>query len=421
VDASLGPVALLLLLIPAIALRIAIRVLYGRRSLGSADPMHSLLSLASTIMVVLAVLGLCAGLWVLVIPLSIAAAIVLVMMVDRSRRLEHRALLGALAAAADRQIPLSESARAYADETLGDTGVRAIALAEAIERGQPLSGAVQTARLRMGTATRMAIRLGERLGLLGTAMRQQLDDSQQVDATLRDVIGRFFYLGNVVIVLYVVNIFVMLKIVPVLQRMFQEFGLNLPRMTKLVINFSNWYVEFGWWMTAPMIILAVLFLVAGLLYYVGWVPRDLPLLWFLFRHYDGALVMRGLSLAVRRGSPMPQAMRLVADGYPVSIVAGRLRWAADRASSGVHWCESLRQAGLVGRASAAVLSAAERVGNLEWALEEMADSTIRRQIYWVKASLQVLFPAAVLAVGSVVAVFVVGLFVPLISLINGLT
>ena len=36
-------------------------------------------------------------------------------------------------------IPLSECARAFADETLGDTGVRAMALAEAIERGQPLT------------------------------------------------------------------------------------------------------------------------------------------------------------------------------------------------------------------------------------------------------------------------------------------
>jgi len=411
----------LLLLIPAIALRIAVQVLYGRRSLGSADPMHSLLSLASTIMVVLAGLGLCAGLWIVVIPLLIAAAIVMVMMVDRSRRSEHRALLGALAAAADRGIPLSESARAYADETLGDTGVRAIALAEAIERGQPLSGAVGTARLRMGTATKMAIRVGERLGLLGTAMRQQLDDSQQVDATLRDVIGRFFYLINVVVVLYVVNLFIMLRIIPVFQRMFQEFGMSLPRMTNLVINFSNWYVEYGWWMTAPLIGPAVVFLVAGLLYYVGWIPRNTALLWFVFRRYDGALVLRGLALAVRRGTPMPQAMRLVADGYPVAVVARRLRSAADRTAAGVHWCESLRQAGLLGRASAAVLSAAERVGNLEWALEEMADSSIRRQVYWVKGILQILFPVAVLALGSVICVFVVGLFVPVVTLINGLT
>jgi len=61
------------------------------------------------------------------------------------------------------------------------------------------------------------------------------------------------------------------------------------------------------------------------------------------------------------------------------------------------------------------------VGNLEWALEEMADSSIRRQVYWVKGILQILFPVAVLALGSVICVFVVGLFVPVVTLINGLT
>ena len=33
-------------------------------------------------------------------------------------------------------------------------------------------------------------------------------------------------------------------------------------------------------------------------------PRDLPVVWRLFRRYDGALVMRGLALAVRRGLPL---------------------------------------------------------------------------------------------------------------------
>jgi type II secretory pathway component PulF len=329
-------------------------------------------------------------------------------------------LIWALATTAERDIPLSETARAYADETLGDTGVRALALAEAIERGEPLSAAVRSARLRMGAAQKLAVRLGERLEHLGPAMRQQLRDSQQLDGVLRDVISRFLYACFVLFVMSIITTFVMLRIVPVLQKMFQEFGLNLPAITRLVINASNWYVMHGWWVTAPLVLFVALLAVLGFLHFVGWFPRDLPLVWLAFKRYDGALVMRGLSLAIRRGMPLPQAMRLVADCYPITNVANSLRMAAERAMGGSDWRQSLLGTGLIRQADAAVLGAAERVGNLPWALEEMADSALRRQIYRVQAALQVVFPLVLLAIGGVVGMFVVGLFVPLISLIQGM-
>lgn len=416
---SVGPAALVLLVIPAIALRMAVRALYGPKRLSAADPMQMLLSMSSTLLFVLAGLGVASGLfgfWVLIVFLPI----VIPMVITRTRHAQHRALVFALATSAERDIPLSEAARAYADETLGDTGVRALALAESIERGEPLSAAVRAARLRMGAAQKLAVRLGERLGLLGPAMRQQLRDSQQLDGVLRDVIGRFLYLCFILFVMSGITTFLMLRIVPVLQKILQEFGLNTPALTRLVINAANWYVDHGWWMSAPVVLCVVSLALLGFLHFIGWFPRDLPLIWRAFKRYDGALVMRGLALTVRRGIPLPQAMRLVADCYPITNVANSLRWAAERAAAGLDWRQSLLQTGLIRPADAAVLGAAERVGNLPWALEEMADSAMRRQIYRVQAALQVVFPVLLLGLGGVVCAFVVGLFVPLISLIQGL-
>jgi type II secretory pathway component PulF len=422
---SLGPFALILLVIPAVALRIAIRALFGRKRLSVADPMQVLLSLASSLMFVLAGIGVITGLlgfWFLFIPLPFIGIILALMLLDRTRRSEHRGLVWALAAAANRGIPLPEAARAYADETLGDTGVRAMALAENLERGQTLTQAARRARLRLGTAMKLAVQLGESLGSLSPAMRQQLDDSQQIDGTLRDAIGRFFYLGTIIIVMNGVCTFVMLKIVPVFQRMFEEFGLKLPAMTILVIDASNWFVNFGWLPIMPFLTLLLpTFLLAALLYYAGWFPRNLPVVWRLFKRYDGALVMRGLALGIRRGMPLPPALRLVAESYPLSIIRWRLRTAAERVEAGLDWCESLRQTGLIAQADAAVLRAAQRAGNLPWALEEMADSALRRQVMHIMAWLQILFPIALVGVGIFVFVFVCGLFLPLISLIQGLT
>jgi general secretion pathway protein F len=189
----------------------------------------------------------------------------------------------------------------------------------------------------------------------------------------------------------------------------------------LVVNLSKWYVIRGWYLTAPFMLLVPWIFIVGFLAYIGWMPRDLPLVWRLFRRYDGALIMRGLALAVRRGVPLPEAMRMIGEEYPIRIVGRRLLMAAEKTAAGVDWLTALLNEKLISRTDAALLAAASRVGNLDWALEEIAESSMRRQVYWLQSALSVLFPLTLVALGGVVCFFVVGLFLPLISLIQGLS
>src|SRR5688572_24048982 len=125
-----GPLNLILLAVPGIALRVAVRVVYGPRTTAQAEPFRIGLLLAGPLLIVAGGAGaLVAVSGPGVVPLGIIAIIAALMISDRLRRAEHRALLWSLAVAAERGIPLSEAARAYADENLGDRGARAIRLA----------------------------------------------------------------------------------------------------------------------------------------------------------------------------------------------------------------------------------------------------------------------------------------------------
>jgi type II secretory pathway component PulF len=505
---SLGVFNLVLLAVPGIALKIAVRIMYGRRSFVAADPLKVLLTVSSTVLLVLAGVGFLGGLagptsspaallitWV---PALVIIAVIVLMSIDSYRRGEHRALVWTLAAAAKCGVPLPEAARAFADETQDDTGARALVLAQSLEQGMPLSSAATTARLRMATPMRVAVRVGEALGMLGPAMRQQLEDSTDADSTMRTVISRLYYLWAVVLILTSVITFVMLRIVPVFQKMFQEFGLELPAMTASLINVARSpttaltsipllglpFVILGFVVSllvaqdvlspgphvakppsgiperfnrrfvlrivGTMVLLAfiavalwrpiealrvafqmslfvcwivgvAIFSIGGLLYLVGLFPRGMPGIWRLLKRYDGALVMRGLALAVRRELPIAQAFQLLSETYPVRPVGHLLAGVTAKASQGLSWQTSLASTGLISRADAAVLTAAQRAGNLPWALEEMADSAIRRQTYRLQLALHCLYPVAVLILGVAVAFFVIGLFLPLISLIQGLS
>mgnify|MGYP001445953182 FL=1 len=87
----------------------------------------------------------------------------------------------------------------------------------------------------------------------------------------------------------------------------------------------------------------------------------------------------------------------------------------------MHWCDALRSVRLLTWTDVAVLKAAERVGNLGWALEEMSEGSLRRWALRWRILVNVAFPFLILALGMVVSVIVVGLFIPLVALIQGLS
>ena len=74
-----------------------------------------------------------------------------------------------------------------------------------------------------------------------------------------------------------------------------------------------------------------------------------------------------------------------------------------------------------GSREAAVLKAAERVGNLPWALDEVSDSMRRRMAYRATAVLNVVFPIVLVAFGLVGGWIVIAMAMPLITLISQLS
>lgn len=389
---------------------------------GRRPEMQQLLRMGGVLLCVLAIFGLGIGLlgWLSLVAVPVAA-IVLLMIVDRFRRGEHQALLYTIAAGAHRGVPINESARGFANENGGDTSARALVLAQCVEAGMPLQKAALKARLKSSTATNLAVRLAETLGDMGSVLFRSLEDMGEIDAAIRVLTARLFYMLQVVFVGTVSLTFIMLKIVPVFQKMFAEFGIKLPSMTVRLIDTSYAMVAYGWLWLLPVALVLLIGYIVATLYYVGWLPINFPLVGQFARRYDCALVLRALAVCVGRKMPLPAAIELLGREFPRRSTARRLSRASLDTASGMHWLEALSRRRIVRPAEAAVLAAAERNGNLQWALDEMADSSIRRFTLHMQAWMQFLFPVALLILGGIVGFVVVALFIPLVALIQGLS
>ena len=158
------------------------------------------------------------------------------------------------------------------------------------------------------------------------------------------------------------------------------------------------------------------------LYVLAWAmagfEANFPVLRRLAARLDAAAILESLALVTERQRPLTEGIVAMAIHYPKDWVRHRLDRVLGAVRAGVNWIDSLRAQRLIRPADAAVLRAAERVGNLPWALREVAESNRRRFDYRVYVLLQWLFPLAILLVGLTVAVYAAACFTPLVTLIQ---
>ncbi|MEX0820421.1 MAG: type II secretion system F family protein [Pirellulaceae bacterium] len=415
-----GSIHLFVLIWIGVAVLWSLRLAYRKRGAVADDSVRLIMTIAGWVLILTGILGTTVQMFVFGGPFSALVIVAIILMVvGRYRAAENRTLLWCLAAAAERGIPLEQAARAYSQERSDELGIRAARLAELLEGGTPLSLALGDTRIHLPLDTSVAVRVGIETGDLGAALAKVGKYDDDADTLLRSIFEKVFYLAVVANVLLGILTFIMLKIVPVFARMFEEFELELPLMTQLLVAMSEYIVNY-WFLYFPFFCWIPLFLLIGLLHYIGWLPRNLPFInWFVLR-LDGGLVMRCLALSVKQQRPLPEMIWLLSRLYPKSSVRKRLRRAGQALNNGEHWCAALRQAKLLRSSDVAILTAAERSGNLEWALEEMADSSLRRLAYRLRLGVNVLFPVVLCIFGMFIGFVVLSLFMPLVSLIQGL-
>jgi type II secretory pathway component PulF len=232
--------------------------------------------------------------------------------------------------------------------------------------------------------------------------------------------GTFFYLFFVFSILSSTTIFMMWKIVPAMDKIFDDFGAQLPAVTQMLMAASDFIVNYGFiFVYWP---LSVIYLIGFyvLLRYVGWVRFGLPGLQWLGLPLHRATILSCLAIVVEQGKPLVEALIALKDCYPRYFVRRRLERTAGSVQRGEHWQVAMRRYGLLTTADAAILQAAERVGNLPWAMREMADRALRRYYYRMQAATQMLALLLLLALGLLGCFIAVGMFAPLAKLINSL-
>ncbi len=349
--------------------------------------------------------------------LCIIFAFVFIEVYRKYRASRQYALLWLLTVSAEREVPLTSALEAFARERRGSFARKARRLAALLESGVSLSDGLDQVRGLLPSHAPPMIRVGCQSGALAPALRRAAAVNDLNAPVWMSLTGKVAYLVLLVFFGMSILVFVFGWIVPRFQKIFLDFDTPLPYLTEQLVSCSQFFVVY-WYLFSLLLMLGMLFVLYPAARYFGWNPPGLG--WFT-RRLDAADVLDGLALVARQQMPMLDGLDSLAKSYPRSNIRMLLRRAAGDVQAGRDWAESLYSRGLIHRADLAVLQAAERVGNLPWALREMAESNRRRFAYRLQSVVQTAFPLVIIFFGAIVGFIVVALFIPIVSLIHALS
>ena len=335
---------------------------------------------------------------------------------------ERRSLLWTLAVSAEKQIPLSVAARSFAMDRQDDFGARAVAFADALDTGATLETALKRAHIRLPIAARLAIDIGgDHDGGLSRSLLSAAKQEADVSGLFAKLVDRSLYLLLTLAVLVQIITFVCIFIVPTFRMIFEDFDVDLPPVTEYMITAANYVASFS-----PIIMTLLVFLGMYVAYqFLRWAGLRLPRLHGMpgawTRKVYGPTVLRSIAQAVEMEIPMQERLGSIAEHFSVRHVRRRVDKVAAVLKQGGCWIEELRRQRIVSRNDAALMKSAQELGNLPWAINEIADRQTRHLNHRITTLIEWLSPIPTVLFGIVIGLFAAAITLPMSVLIQELS
>ena len=227
-----------------------------------------------------------------------------------------------------------------------------------------------------------------------------------------------FVVVAMAIALVIINLFV----IPAFAKVYASFKAELPAITKFLIAFSDFTVTF--W---PALLALLVALVVGFRFYIGtaagrlaWdeIKMKIPVAGGIVLKATLARFARSFALAIRSGIPAVQALTMVAQTVDNNHVARKI----EAMREGVERGESVLRAAMASDVFTPLVlqmvAVGEETGALDDLMTEIADMYQREVEYDLKNLAAQIEPILVVALGAMVLVLALGVFLPIWDLGN---
>ncbi len=339
------------------------------------------------------------------------------------KRFEDLALFSRhIAGAMDARAPLPVILRAYLHENNSHSLGRAIErIADRIEAGVELSAAMEEFPDVFPSAYRRLVRLGEQGKTLGQVMGQLADTMEEGLKTHEYFRRKAIYPLCVLVLLFSVVTFLMIKIIPKFVAIYTELGMELgmqipgPYPWPDNITLYLKIIGFGLILTIALLIASSFGLRFKFMGY-GKLMLELPLVGPVLRMAETTKFAHYLSLLLEHRLPMAEALGLLTDSSENTYVRSAMLDFQKRYESGERLSDLISAQPLFPAGMAALIASAEDQRELAGTLRHLARFYRERTNHGLMSLKEIYEPFIMILIGLTVGLVVLSIYLPLFYL-----
>ena len=295
-------------------------------------------------------------------------------------------------------------------------------MAQMIENGKSLSESMSVFPVIFNEAQIGMVHAGEASGQLNKTLRELADDVEKSASLTGKIKGALIYPIAILGLLVAVIFIMMVAVVPQLTRLFSQTGKELPLVTQILINFSNFSVNY--W---PVIIIAL----GGLIFFVGgwkktksgrflWdsLMLKLPIFGPMIHKASLSRFARGISSLLSSGVPIIKSIEIVANAIGNDVYKQKLFLTAEDMRSGIPIAENLSNNKLFPVMMVNMIEIGEQTAQLENVMLKVAEFYDEEVDNVVKGLTKIMEPMIIVIIGVTVGGLVAAIMLPIIQLTN---
>ncbi|WP_019141393.1 type II secretion system F family protein [Noviherbaspirillum massiliense] len=222
-----------------------------------------------------------------------------------------------------------------------------------------------------------------------------------------------FVVISMTVAIAVINLFV----IPAFAKVYAGFNAQLPLMTRILINTSNFTVQ-SW----PYILVALIAAFFGFRFYIGtpegryrWDKAKLriPIVGKIMQKATLARFARSFALASKSGVPIVQGLNVVAQTVDNAYISGRIEQMRDGVERGESILRTAVTTGVFTPVVLQMVAVGEETGELDELMDEIADMYEREVDYELKTLSSQIEPILIVCLGILVLILALGVFLPI--------
>ncbi|MDP9173649.1 MAG: type II secretion system F family protein [Planctomycetota bacterium] len=298
---------------------------------------------------------------------------------------------------------------------------------EQVEGGGTLSDAMANYPKAFDKLYVNMINAGEAGGVLDLILARLADFMEKAAKLKKKVIGAMIYPGVVISIAVGIVSLIMITVIPKFQGIFKDFHAELPAITKVLLNISNWFAtQYGWAyvLCSPIIFTLIIKLIRmseGGKYAVDAVKLKIPILGGILGKTAIARFTRTLGTLISAGVPILDAINITKETCGNEVYTRALLKVHDAIREGESMADPLRATKVCDAIVVNMIDVGEETGDLDKMLMKVADNYDADVDVMVSSLISILEPVMVVVLGVIVGFIVIALFMPMIGLIEAIS